>query len=252
MLFNFNKMTKVNIKAILAYEGTDFFGWQKTKAYPTIEGALEQALFQILRFTPPLQAASRTDRGVHARGQVINFYLPEKKDLSRLCRQLNAVLPPSIRILSLEEVEVSFHPTLEAKAKEYSYFICCSSEQIPFYERFSWHVPAILDKERIKKSFFLFLGEHNFSALSVIPQASPFCKIETIELRELEGSRLCFFFKGDRFLYRMVRRLVGTLIAIGRNRLNIEDVALALKEGDRKGAGQTAPPHGLFLERVFY
>jgi tRNA pseudouridine38-40 synthase len=242
----------INIKMIVSYEGTSFFGWQKTSFGPSIEEALEKALFAILRFTPSLQAASRTDRGVHAQGQVVNFFLPKKVDLLRLCYQINSLLPASIRILSLEEADPSFHPTLDARSKEYHYFLSLSPEHSPFHQRFSWHIPTSLNIALMEEAACLFIGRKDCSALTTEACAQPFCTLESIQIKPLIDQRLSIQIKGDRFLYKMARCLVGSLVALAKGNLSLTQVASALKQRERSKMGPTAPPQGLFLHRIDY
>ncbi len=131
----------MNIKLLIAYLGTSYLGWQKTPMGPSIEEALEKALSIVLQEEKKLQAASRTDAGVHAQGQVVNFTLSSFKDLKRLKASLNGCLPKDIVVLSAQEMPESFHPTLDAIKKEYIYEICNSTVQLPFHRNTSWHFP---------------------------------------------------------------------------------------------------------------
>jgi len=231
-------------KAIIAYDGTPFFGWQKTITGPSIQEEIEKALRQITGEVSVPEAASRTDRGVHSEGQVIQFALEKILDPERLLRGLNAVLPSEIRVLEI--VPKEFHPTLDAIGKEYRYQICQAPVQDPTVRLYSWHVPHSLDPEKIKKASQDLVGRHDFTAFANEKEKNAICTIESIVF---DGS---FRVRGDRFLYKMVRNLVGTLIYIGRGKLPPDSIPLILQSKDRKRAGVTAPPHGLYLHQVFY
>ncbi|MBY0528640.1 MAG: tRNA pseudouridine(38-40) synthase TruA [Rhabdochlamydiaceae bacterium] len=242
-----------NIKLIVCYEGTRYLGWQKNQDAPTIESALERALFQILREKVELQAASRTDAGVHAQGQVVNFKTEHLMDLPLLIRSLNGVLPQDIRILSAKEMPPDFHPTLDNRGKEYLYQICNSPFQLPFYRHISWHVPTPLDLKQIEKAIPHLLGNHDFSAFCndrALWTRSPFCTLESISLETLPHHRLQIAVKGDHFLYKMVRNLIGTLVYIGCDKLNPDQIPIILDNKARSLAGVTAPAHGLSLNKV--
>lgn len=245
-----------NIKLTLAYDGTGLLGWQKTSVGPSVEGWLETILSQILQEEIQLQAASRTDAGVHAEGQIVNF-LSRKNSLSlhRLQKSLNALLPKQITVLKVEEALESFHPTLQNKGKEYHYLICNLPYQQPKHRLFSWHVPYPLDIELMKQGSRFLIGTHDFSSFCnelSLSNKNPTCTLETITIEPLEESRLRIKVKGDRFLFRMVRNLVGTLVYIGSKKIALEDLPLLLKAKERARAGVTAPSHGLHLMQVFY
>jgi tRNA pseudouridine38-40 synthase len=245
-----------NIKLVLAYDGTDFLGWQKTPLGPTIEEALEKVFSQILQEKIALQAASRTDAGVHAEGQVVNFQTKNDKiPLQKLQHSANALLPRSIVIAEIEEAPLSFHPTLDNLGKEYHYFICNGPWQKPKNCAYSWHIPTALDIEAIQKSLPSILGLHDFSSFcnerSLLTK-DPICFIESIELSSIEKSRFCFQVRGNRFLFRMVRNLIGTLVYVGLGKISPHEIGIILQSKDRKRAGVTAPAHGLHLMQVFY
>lgn len=230
-------------KAIITYDGTRYFGWQKNKEGPSIQEELSKAIFQMTQEEVLPEAASRTDRGVHAEGQVIQFSLSKEWATEKLQLGLNAHLPEDIRIQVVEKKD--FHPTLDAKGKEYHYRICQNLAQDPTLRLYSWHFYYPLDMGKIKNAIPDLLGTHDFSALANEKEPNPICTIKDITF---DGH----FFKiqGDRFLYKMVRNIVGTLLYIGSNKL--ENIAQILASKDRKLAGPTAPAHGLYLHQVFY
>jgi tRNA pseudouridine38-40 synthase len=245
----------LNLKLTVAYDGTSYFGWQKTRTGMSIEETLEQAFEKILQHKVSLQAASRTDRGVHAFGQVVNVLLEKKVDLFLLQRGINAVLPKDISVRSIEDQSSTFHPTLDCKAKEYHYLICNSATQLPFFQNFSWHVPLPLSLDNMRKAAAFFMGEHDFSAFCnerALWTRSGVCELFEISLTSLENNRLKIAIKGDHFLYKMVRNLVGTLVQVGLGKIPAERMPFILESKDRTQAGITAPACGLTLHQVFY
>ena len=241
-----------NIKLILSYEGTNYLGWQKTKMGPSIEETLEKSLQQVLRHPVKLQAASRTDAGVHARGQTVNFFTSSEIDLFKLQKSFNGTLPRDISVLSLEEMPESFHPTLDAQGKEYHYHICLGPVQLPFHRLFSWHFPYPLNIEEMRAAAQDLVGVHDFSAFTSEKTNDNVREIFSLDISMMGPSRLQIAVRGNRFLYKMVRTIVGTLMSIGCGKLKRSDLTQILESKDRTQAGLTAPAHGLFLHKVFY
>lgn len=245
-----------NIKLTISYLGTPFLGWQKTKMGPSIEEALEKAIAQILREEVQLQAASRTDAGVHAEGQVVNFLTArEIPDLRKLQRSLNGVLPKEISVLAIEEMEADFHPTLDNCGKEYHYFICNGQVQLPFHRHISWHFPYPLDLTLMNLAAHELTGTHDFSAFcneNALSARDGVCTIDKVEVISLPDDRLRISVRGHNFLYKMVRNLVGTLVYVGCGKIALADIKSILTSGDRTKAGVTAPAHGLFLKEVLF
>lgn len=231
-------------KLILSYDGTRYFGWQKTRMGPSIQQTLAEVLLRLTQEEIVPEAASRTDRGVHATGQTIHFTSTKSVTL----RGLNALLPPDIRAIELKEVSPDFHATLHALGKEYRYQIDVGSVEDPFQRLYSWHVHTPLNLDKMKAAAKDLVGTHDFSAFANEPEENPICTLHSIEF---EGS-LLLRLKGDRFLYRMARNLVGTLIYIGSGKIASDAIPAILASKDRKKAGVTAPAHGLTLHEVFY
>lgn len=247
---------KKNIALKLAYDGSDFFGWQKTTLGPSIEGTLQTRLEQIVQEPLVLQAASRTDRGVHAEGQWVNFFTTKPLLLDELRKSLNALLPPAIRILSIHEVPLLFHPTLHAQKKEYHYTVSYGPTQMPHQRFFSWHVPQQLNLQTMQLASLHFLGEHDFASFcnfrkNLNYQNTIRC-IEELEIVSLQETHLTFAVTGNQFLYKMVRNIVGTLIDVGRGRILLEALPAILRARRRSEAGVTAPPQGLTLKKIYY
>ncbi|MCB1109567.1 MAG: tRNA pseudouridine(38-40) synthase TruA [Chlamydiia bacterium] len=242
----------MNIQVILSYDGTPYLGWQEGGDGPTVEETLRKVLEQIYQEPFQLQAASRTDAGVHAAGQVVNFKPSKALDLDRLLISLNQLLPKTIRVLALKEVDEGFHPTLDNEGKEYHYHICLGPVQSPFRRYFSWHLHTPLDCEKMREASSYFVGTHDFAALTNFPRPEETVRtLRRIDIFE-EETGLRIEVEGDNFLYKMVRNLVGTLVYVGQGKLTLEMAQKLLQRKDRKKAGMTAPAHGLTLHRVFY
>ncbi len=238
------------LKCTIAYEGSRYFGWQKTGSGPSIQESLEKALFQITGHTTKVEAASRTDRGVHARGQVVHF---SSLYSERLHKQLNGVLPYDIRVMKIEKVPAEFHATLSAKSKEYHYLLCLGAAQSPIHRRYAWHFPYSLSLNDMRYAAQSLIGTHDFSAFANERDEQPMASCSRIELIPLEeGQRLQIQLQANRFLYKMARNLVGTLAYIGCGKLPLDVIPTLLATKDRKQAGITAPAHGLYLSKVFY
>ncbi len=246
-----------NIKMTLAYDGRAYLGWQKTKEGASIEETLQKVLETILQEQIALQAASRTDSGVHANGQVVNFMISKQSlDFRRLAISLNNLLPPDIAIIKIELAHPHFHPTLDCTSKEYHYWVCFSSYQLPFHRQYSWHIHHSLDFDQMNHAAARLIGEHDFSAFSNAKKnecyASTVRTINEIKIGEHPEQRAQFIIRGPQFLYKMARNIVGTLIEVGKGKIPAEKIISILKGGDRTSAGVTAPAHGLTLHQVFF
>lgn len=245
-----------NIKLTIAYDGQHYLGWQKTRMGSSIESTLQSIVEQILQHPIHLQAASRTDAGVHAEGQVVNFLTSKHPNLERLKISLNSLLPKDIAVLDAVFMEPTFHPTLHSTGKEYHYYLCYDNFQWPHHRFYSWHYPHSLDVERMRQASLSFIGTHNFASFCNFKKNAHYQDyirtIENIEINEIGSKRLCIKIKGNHFLYKMVRNLVGTIVYIGAGKLYLEDIPAILQSADRTQAGVTAPAHGLFLHRVYY
>jgi tRNA pseudouridine38-40 synthase len=155
----------------------------------------------------------------------------------------------------MEEASLSFHPTLDSRGKEYHYFLCNSPVQLPFDHAFSWHFPSSLNLDKMRKGAALLLGQHDFSAFCndhALSCKNALCHLSYFEIHPLQGDRFCFILRGDRFLYKMVRNLVGTLVYVGCGKLEVDYLPTLLEKKKRALGGVTAPAHGLLLKRVFY
>jgi tRNA pseudouridine38-40 synthase len=275
-----------NWKLTLAYDGTDFHGWQIQPGERTVQGELQSALGRVTGEAPLPQGSGRTDAGVHALGQVASFVLQARIPAANLQRALNRILPAAIRILEATVVPESFHARHSAVAKTYEYRILLTepgSEQIcpPFLARyvyaFSWRV----DMEALQQAAQAFIGEHDFRSFAATDpdlsarelsnhsadsgeepvssvQTEPRTAIRTIhssnwsEQPKEPGDLLVYRVRGNGFLHHMVRNLVGTMLDVGRGYIRCQDIPEILAALDRSAAGPTAPARGLFLHSVEY
>jgi tRNA pseudouridine38-40 synthase len=260
----------------VAYDGTDFHGWQIQPGLPTIQGELQAALGRILGETPLPQGSGRTDAGVHALAQVASFPLQAKIPPENLLRALNGTLVASIRILEAKTVPGTFHARHSALAKTYEYRIFREALCPPFLARYVLACPWPIDVEALQRSARLFEGHHDFRSFAATdpdlagrssePDSMPDQELRahrppterTIfssvwEPRRSEaGSLFVYRVRGNGFLHHMVRNLVGTMLEVGRGNLDLEEIPQILAARSRSAAGPTAPAHGLFLHSVEY
>ncbi len=241
------------IKLTIEYDGTAYAGWQRQPYQPTVQGAIETALTRITRERIAVLAAGRTDAGVHARGQVASFQshkpIPEKK----WALALNSCLPPDIAVLSSEQVPESFHARYNAKEKVYEYRIYWHSSRPALDRNRVWHLPYNLDIEAIRQAMSYLLGLHDFTSFQG-PRAStsdPICIISQISLSS-DFMTLIIRIQANRFLKQMVRAIVGTLTEVGRHKRSPDSIQDILQLKNRRAAGETAPPQGLYLVQVLY
>jgi len=240
----------------VAYDGTNYFGWQKTKTGPSIEGELERVLEKILQHPVPLQAASRTDRGVHARGQIVNFFTPKKLNVARLQKSLNQLLPPDIRVFSCTEASPSFHPTLSARGKEYHYLLALLPVLPPLFRHVAWHIPYPLNLHLMEEAAQKLTGCHEFRAFTNRRKNSAYISttrhVSKVHIKKMDNGFLRIEIRGDNFLYKMARNIVGTIVWAGRGKIRPDDIPSILENKKRAHAGITAPAHGLTLHKIFY
>lgn len=251
------KVDRKNLKLVIAYDGTAYKGWQKNAIGQSIEGTLQQVLEQILQHPVSLQAASRTDAGVHARGQVVNFFTTSDNIvLKRLRISLNQLLPSDIVVLEIEHVPEQFHPTTDVLSKEYQYMICYGKVQMPEDRLYSWHLPYSLDIASMRAAAQFFCGEFDFKAFCNFKKNEMYKdyirSLTTVEIDEFSTNRLQIRITGKNFLYKMVRNIVGTLVYVGREKIAISEVPKILASKDRTQAGMTAPALGLTLHKINY
>ncbi len=243
----------------IAYDGTHYFGWQKTVYGPSIEEELEKALQQIFQEHISLQAASRTDRGVHAEGQVVDCTTSKPcPDLNRLTVSLNQLLPSDIRCRRvIAAPSAAFHPTLDVVRKEYRYLIGTGSVLLPHHRHTHWHVHRPFNRSLLEASAQLFLGTHDFRGLcnrrADLDEENTIRTVFSINIDEdKQKNEVSISIEGDHFLYKMARNIVGTMMWAAQERLPLLTIQAALQTRQRSLAGVTAPACGLFLANVYY
>jgi tRNA pseudouridine38-40 synthase len=265
-------------KIIVAYDGTDYVGWQRQDNGVSIQAVLEQSLRVLDERDVTVHGAGRTDAGVHALGQVAAFTLNRSLPAAAVVRAINARLPAAIRVLSAEEVSADFQPRFAACDKTYRYRIWNADTISPFESRYAWHIAAGLDVAAMQSAAALLVGGHDFAAFQAAgsPTATTQREIMTSVIAVAEqmsaaaatpidgahrvprdgaqpdGVLIVYDVTGNGFLRHMVRTIVGTLVEVGHGRQPVEWVARVLAARDRSMAGPTAPPQGLFLMRVGY
>ncbi len=244
------------IRITLAYDGTDFHGWQVQPGLPTIQGALEEIISGMEGKPVHVAGSGRTDAGVHALAQVAAFTIQNPIPVANLQRAVNRLLPPAIRILEASEAYADFHPRFDAIAKTYRYTLFRGAVCPPFEWRYVQHHPYPLNEDAMMEAALLFEGEHDFTlfAASDDRDDEDRSRVRRIFRSELTRSpdALIYTVRGSGFLKHMVRNIVGTLIQAGRGNLTMPAVnAFLCGQGTRK-AGPTAPAKGLILQAVEY
>ena len=241
-----------NIRIKLAYDGTDFRGWQVQPNQATIQGALQQVLAEIEGATVEVHGSGRTDAGVHALGQVASFHFKNAIPADNLRKAMNRLLPDAIRVLEAEEVDADFHPRRRAVSKTYEYRILRGEVCPPFSSRYVYHHPYPLNEEAMAEAADAFAGTRDFRSLAAASGEEKESTVRTIFLSVLEknGELLTYCVRGNGFLYRMVRNIVGTLLEVGRGNLAADDIDRILAAKQRSQAGPTVPARGLFLVEV--
>ena len=243
-----------NIKMIVQYDGSNFKGFQRLKDNDnTIQGKIEDVLSKLTEEKIEIVASGRTDMGVHALGQVVNFKTNSTKSVEKIQKYLYKYLPESIVVTKIEEVDERFHSRYNAKSKIYMYRIDNNEFHNPFNRKYTYHLDKKLDIEKMQEASQYLIGEHDFSsfASSRSKKKSHVRKIEYIKIQE-KNKFIEIYVKADGFLYNMVRIIVGTLIDAGLNKIKPEDVKDMLESKNRTAASDTAPAKGLYLLDVQY
>lgn len=243
-----------NIKLTLAYEGTAYAGFQRQKNALTIQAVLEDRLAAVTGERPRIIGAGRTDAGVHALGQVVNFHTASRIETHRFVPALNSLLPKDIAILAAEEVPMEFHARRDARRKTYTYRIWRPAVRPVFERNRAYHFPRPLDLPAMEAAARLLLGRHDFAVFCSAGSTKVKTTVRTIFAAgwEEEGPLLSFTVTADGFLYRMVRNIVGTLLQVGLGKHPPEWIGELLVLGRRPAAGPSAPACGLFLVAVEY
>lgn len=248
-------MTEIRIKGTVAYDGTDFEGWQSQRNGNTIQDILEARLAALIKKPVRIHGASRTDAGVHARAQVFHFDAPWPRPLVLLERGLRSRIPLTIQVMRVEEVDAGFHARHSAQGKRYVYTLQ-EGFASPFDERYRWSLGrARLDLEAMRRAAAHLVGRHDFSAFGSatarFKDPNPVKDLRVLNV-DCEGEVYRVTTEGSGYLYRMVRSIVGALVDVGTGRLAPDDLREILESRTRTARVRTAPARGLFLEEVFY
>lgn len=263
-----------NIRLTLAYDGSDYVGWQVQPNGRSVQAVVEEAIQNLTGESVRILVAGRTDSGVHALGQVANFRSECSIPCENIQRGLQTFLPKDVVVLNVQDVPAEFHATYSAKRKRYRYVIHQSQVRSPFLERYVWWRSGELDVLRMQQAADALLGTHDFRCFeSHFPNKAtsvrtvmgarwfraggwavwnPWSLAPSKNPCEQDGPFLCFEIVADGFLYNMVRAIIGTLVKVGQRRWLPEDVRSIIEKGDRALAGETAPAQGLYLVSVDY
>ena len=241
------------VRLTLEYDGTDYVGWQWQPNGPSIQGQIEAALERLLKQPVRVSASGRTDAGVHALGQTATFVPPFELPLRAYVAGLTSILPRDIAVIDACHVPDDFDARRSALGKRYRYRVLNRPQRSPLRRRHRWEVFQPLDVDAMARAVQPLLGRHDFSAFraSNCEAKSPVKLLTRADIRR-EDDEVTLEFVGDGFLKQMVRNIVGTLVEVGLHRRQPESVAATLQSLDRREAGPTAPPQGLFLVEVFY
>jgi len=243
-----------NVRLTVEYDGTNFFGWQVQPGHRTIEESLRKALEMVLREPiPVIYASGRTDSGVHARGQVVNFHVSQMPDLGRLALSISFLFRGELSVVDACFVDDDFHARHSAKRKQYSYLIFNRMTPPTLEKGRVWFVTAKLDFARMQSEAAALIGNHDFTSFRGAGCAAKSPEREIFESEFVrDGNLLCYRVVGSGFLRHMVRTIVGTLVGIGRGVQHPDSITELLAARDRKLAGPNAPAHGLYLDWVGY
>jgi len=243
-----------NIKLVLEYDGSNYYGWQRlANNHHTIQGRLEYILEQITHEKIEVTGASRTDKDVHALGQVANFKTLCTLDINEIQSELNINLPPDIRVISAEPVPDRFHARYHAKMKEYVYQVWNSEHKNVFQRFYYYHIATPLDIPAMNRAKAFFLGRKAFKNFTAIKSKDK-STIKTIESIDIDktGEKVTFTFRSEGFLHKMIRIITGTLLEVGLKEIPGEEVATMFDKPSRLTSGFTAPAHALFLKKIDY
>ncbi len=242
-----------NLKLTLAYDGTEFHGWQIQPALRTIQGELQEALQKLFNHEVNVTGSGRTDAGVHAHGQVANVLTTRSMDTDAVLRGANALLPNEVRVMAVEEVDLNFHARHSARSKTYEYHLWREPIVSPFSCRYVYAFRYSLDECAMDAGATYFLGTHDFTSFcSAATEVEDRVRIIFDASWQRSESTWVFRISGNGFLQYMVRTIAGTLVQIGQGRLKPEQLPAIFEARDRRLAGPSLPPHGLHLIQVNY
>ena len=250
-------MNPVKLKLVIAYDGSNYAGWQLQKTGVGVQQKIEEALVKLFPSVQRIHSSSRTDTGVHALGMVAHVEIPTaefKMPVAKVALALNAFLPEDIRILSATRCRQAFHARFDASGKQYRYFVWNHTAMNPLLRQTAWQVPQQLNFKLMKAAAQLFIGKHDFKSFAATRNYEMESTVRTLTRCNIKrsGRLLTFIIEGDGFLYKMCRGIVGTLVQAARGKFTLKELKLMLAARDRRAAGMTAPAHGLVLWKVFY
>jgi len=240
-----------NIKITIEYDGTDFSGWQVQPNKRTVQGVLQNALAEFLGKKTKIIGAGRTDTGVHAIAQVANFSMKKNYDEHTIMNALNANLPNDIFVINAKEVDSKFHSRFDATSRVYLYRI--TKKYSVFERNYAWHCSKFHDIILMKKGIKFLLGKKDLTSFAIAKskKENMYIDVKRCEWKK-KKDELIFQIEADRFLHKSVRTIVGTFVLIGERKLKPQDIGTIIAAKDRKMAGKTAPPYGLYLKEVKY
>jgi tRNA pseudouridine38-40 synthase len=247
----------MKLKLTIAYDGTNYAGWQSQKNSVSVQQRVEEAIAKIFPGASRLQSSSRTDTGVHAIGMVAHVEIPAadlKMPVTKVALAVNAHLPSDIRVMAAVRCRDDFEARFNAKGKQYRYFIWMGTAMNPLLRDRAWHVSRPLDVAAMRTAAKLFVGRHDFKSLAGTRNYEMSSTIRNLTRCDVKrnGPLLTFIIEGDGFLYKMCRGIVGTLAQVGQGRIAPAGIRNILEQRDRRAAGMTAPAHGLVLWKVYY
>lgn len=242
----------MRIWAKVEYEGTDFWGFQLQTDHRTVQGEIERAIKEVSGTEARVIGAGRTDRGVHAKGQIISFEIEWRHELFDLQRALNATLAADVAIVEIGQAPEGFHPRFSAVSRTYRYTVLNQEWRSPLARRYVWHVVPKLDVDRMAKAGEFLIGTHDFATFGRPPQGEN--TVRTVFRAEFQrqGPLITFDIEANAFLYQMVRSIVGTLAWVGWGQMSPEEFGALLQARDRSQVRQIAPAQGLCLVRINY
>ena len=246
-------MQKKTFKCVVSYNGTGYFGWQRQKDAPTIQGIIEYSLTKFFNKEIKIQGASRTDAGVHAFGQVFSFQVDTDIDGLNIKKILNDLLPPDIRIISAKEVSLDFNARYNVRKKFYRYVIHNSRILYPFYNDFCWHINDYIDIKKINKILPLFYGPRDYFSFSgsATEYDNHIREINKIKIKKV-NQWIFFDFFAKSFLHNMIRKITGTLISYLLDKITEDNIKKMFEVHDRTISNTMAPPQGLYLVKIIY
>ena len=250
-------MDTLKFKLVIAYEGTNYAGWQAQKTGVGVQQRVEEALGRLFPAAGRLHSSSRTDTGVHALGMVAHVEIPRaqfRMPPGKLALAINAHLPEDVRVTSARRCPAEFHARFDAAGKQYRYFVWNHPAMNPLLRKQAWQVPRKLDLAAMRSAARLFLGTRDFKSLAASRNYEAESTVRALTRCELKrtGPLLTFIIEGDGFLYKMCRGIVGTLVQVGQGKIGAEEIRGILASKDRRVAGMTAPAQGLVLWKVYY